>query len=125
MKSNKRPFWLLLLILALVVAACGGNTESPNTAGDAADAVEPANTADNTADAPADEAMDEAERKVATFIFTQEFDTLNPIYSGMWFVSITFELWNAGAWAFDENNEPFPVLITEMQSLLPLLTKTY
>ncbi len=33
-----------------------------------------------------------AERKVATFIWLQEFDTLNPFYTGMWFSSITQQL---------------------------------
>jgi len=40
---------------------------------------------------------DEArERKVATFIWTQEFDTLNPHYTNMWFSQITHQFWNAG-----------------------------
>jgi peptide/nickel transport system substrate-binding protein len=58
----------------------------------------------------------EAEPKVATFIFTQEFDTLNPLYSSMWFSAITHQLWNCWPWDFDDLNQPRPVLVTEMPS---------
>lgn len=57
------------------------------------------------------------EAKVARFIFTQEFDSLNPLYTNMWFSSITFQLWNCHAWDFDEESEPVPVLVSEMPSL--------
>ena len=49
-----------------------------------------------------------AEPKVATFIWTQEFDTLNPLYTNMWFSSITHQLWNCWAWDFDDQNNPQP-----------------
>jgi len=65
-----------------------------------------------TACAPKEEAPD----KVATFIWTQEFDTLNPLYTNMWFSAITQQLWNCWAWDFDEVNNPIPVLVTEMPS---------
>jgi peptide/nickel transport system substrate-binding protein len=54
---------------------------------------------------------------VATFIFTEEFDTLNYYYSNEWFSQITAQLWNKWAWEFDDKNEPIPVLVTEMPSL--------
>jgi peptide/nickel transport system substrate-binding protein len=57
-----------------------------------------------------------AEPKVATFIWTQEFDTLNPIYTNMWFSSITFQLWDCYAWTFTDQNIPVPVLVKEMPS---------
>lgn len=56
-------------------------------------------------------------RKVATFIFTQEFDTLNPLYSNMWFSAITTQIWNCWAWDFDDENAPHPVLVKEMPSV--------
>lgn len=58
-----------------------------------------------------------AKPKVATFIFTQEFDTLNPLYTNMWFSQITFQLWNGWAWNFNEKNEPVPYLVQELPSL--------
>jgi peptide/nickel transport system substrate-binding protein len=54
--------------------------------------------------------------KVATFIWTQEFDSLNPMYSNMWFSTVTQQLWDCWAWNFDQNNEPLPYLVTEMPS---------
>src|SRR4030042_3397922 len=38
-----------------------------------------------------------AEKKVATFIWTQEFDTLSPIYTNMWFVSVVYPAYLCGA----------------------------
>ena len=58
-----------------------------------------------------------APAKTATFIFTQEFDNLNPAYSNMWFSAITQQLWNCWAWNFDEKNAPVPNLVKEMPSL--------
>jgi peptide/nickel transport system substrate-binding protein len=54
--------------------------------------------------------------KIATFIWTQEFDTLNPLYTNMWFSSTTFPLWNCYAWLFDNKEVPFPSLVTELPS---------
>ncbi|MFO7540264.1 MAG: peptide ABC transporter substrate-binding protein [Chloroflexota bacterium] len=101
------------LLLMFVLAACGGDTAVPDS---------PADTpADAPADAPADMPDDAptdapAERKVATFIWTQEFDNLNPLYTNMWFSSITQQIWNASAWNFDVDNNPNPVLVTEIPS---------
>ncbi|MGB9585817.1 MAG: ABC transporter substrate-binding protein, partial [Anaerolineales bacterium] len=58
-----------------------------------------------------------AKPKVATFIFTEEFDNLNPLYTNMWFSQITFQLWNGWAWNFDEKNEPVPYLVKELPTL--------
>ena len=52
----------------------------------------------------------------ATFIFTQEFDTLNPLYSNMYFSQITHQIWNCWAWDFDDQNQPRPVLVKELPS---------
>lgn len=54
--------------------------------------------------------------KVAKFIFTQEFDSLNPLYTNMWFSAITHQIWNCWAWDFDELNNPRPILVKEMPS---------
>lgn len=57
------------------------------------------------------------EKKVVTFIFTQEPETLNLHYTNMYFSSILQQLWNHWAWEYDENNAPYPVLLTEMPSM--------
>jgi peptide/nickel transport system substrate-binding protein len=53
---------------------------------------------------------------VATFIWTQEFDTLNPLYTNMWFVSTIYPLYICQAWWFDDENEPIPNLVKEIPS---------
>lgn len=113
--------WLLAtLLLILALAACGGTTSEPSST--TTDTTAETST-DTSADTPAEQpaateasAPESTERKVATFIWTQEFDTLNPIYTGMWFVSITFDIWNAPAWSFNNKDEPVPVLVTQMPS---------
>lgn len=59
----------------------------------------------------------DAEPKVVTIIFTEEFDSLSPLYSDMWVSAVTHRIWNASAWDFDEDNNPRPMLITEMPSV--------
>jgi ABC-type transport system substrate-binding protein len=56
-------------------------------------------------------------KKVATFIWTEEFDTLNPYYTNEWFSQITDQLWDKYAWEFDDENNPIPVMLKEMPSL--------
>ncbi|MGQ9832355.1 MAG: ABC transporter substrate-binding protein [Candidatus Villigracilaceae bacterium] len=56
----------------------------------------------------------ETVRKVATLIYTQEFDNLAPLYTDMWFARTTWQMFLHWAWEFDENNEPFPRLVTEI-----------
>jgi peptide/nickel transport system substrate-binding protein len=85
--------WLIpfIVVFSLVLSACGGT---------------PATTA--ATETP------KAEPKVATLIYTQEFDNLAPLYTSMWFVWTTWQMNNAWAWEFDEKNEPFPKLVTEI-----------
>ncbi|MDY7041142.1 MAG: peptide ABC transporter substrate-binding protein, partial [Chloroflexota bacterium] len=58
-----------------------------------------------------------AERKITTLIFTQEPAMLNPLYSNMWFELILAQLWSCWAWEFDNQNEAFPRLVTELPSM--------
>jgi peptide/nickel transport system substrate-binding protein len=58
-----------------------------------------------------------AKPKVATLIYTQEFDNLAPLYTDMWFAWTTWQLFNHWAWEFDEKNEAYPKLVTELPSL--------
>jgi len=109
----------LLLALSMALAACtgpGGTTEIQATEEPAAEepAVEEPEAEEPTAEEPAAEA--EGDRQIATFIWTQEFDTLSPLYTSMWFSTITYSLWNTWAWNFDENLEPIPVLVSEIPS---------
>ncbi len=133
MFKKTNVFVILLLIAALVLVACGSTQEVSAPADEAVSsttdeqpvaeepaaeepaAEEPA-AEEPAAEEPAVEEPAPAERKVATFIFTQEFDTLNPMYSGMWFAFITYDLWNAPAWYFDKENTATPNVLAEMPS---------
>jgi peptide/nickel transport system substrate-binding protein len=55
--------------------------------------------------------------KVVTFAWTQEPDSLNPFYTNMWFSSILQQLYNCWAWEYDDQNVPFPKLVTEIPSI--------
>lgn len=118
---KKLTLLLASALLLFVLAACGGDTTVPDSPADVpADAPvdAPADMPEDTpADMPEDTPADApAQHKVATFIWTQEFDNLNPIYTNMWFSSITQQIWNASAWNFDVDNNPNPVLVTEIPS---------
>jgi peptide/nickel transport system substrate-binding protein len=62
-------------------------------------------------------ATPEPVKKVVTFAWTQEPDTLNPYYTNMWFSSILQQLYNCWAWEFDDQNLPFPKLVTELPTM--------
>jgi len=78
-------------------------------------AAEEATTEETTAEETT--AEEPAEPKVITMAWTQEPDTLNMNYSNMWYASGLTELFNCWAWMYDDNNEPYPNLVTEMPSV--------
>ena len=112
--------WAVLLVIAsLVLAGCAQTTATPDVVvtEEETTAIEPvAEDTEVVEPAATDAPVVEAERKVLTFIWTQEFDSLNPLYTNMWFSTTTHQMWNAWAWEFDENNEAFPRLVTELPS---------
>ncbi len=55
--------------------------------------------------------------KTATLIYTQEFDSIAPLYTSMWFSWTTWQMYLHWPWEFNEKNEPFPVLVTEIPSV--------
>jgi peptide/nickel transport system substrate-binding protein len=116
--SKKTPFLILalLIIASFILAACASEPIAEATEPPAPEATQP--TAPEATEPPAPEptAAPPAENMVAKLIWTQEFDNLNPLYTNMWFVSTTFPIWNCYAWTFDDQNNPIPVLITEMPS---------
>jgi len=125
LKKQRLLTWLSLLVVAsMLLTACGAPaTEAPAEqppaeapATEAPPAEAPATEAP-PAEAPATEAPPAEERKVVTFIWTQEFDTLNPLYTNMWFVTVLFPVYMCQAWWFDDQNAPIPNLVTEMPSL--------
>jgi len=129
MNYRKRfTLWAVFLVIAsLVLAGCAPTAATQIVpTKEEVTAAKPAATNTSAAveePAPTDTAVVETETptvsepKVATFIWTQEFDTLNPLYTQMWFSSVTQQLWNCWAWEYNPKNEPYPKLITEMPSL--------
>lgn len=109
MKRNLYILLSLFVLASMVLAACGG-AKAPETPADTTTDTQPA--APEQPAAPAPETP--AEKKVVTFSWTQEFTTLSPLYATGWFTTITKQLWDCWAWNYDENNEAYPYLLTEM-----------
>ncbi|MCU0474922.1 MAG: peptide ABC transporter substrate-binding protein [Anaerolineae bacterium] len=59
----------------------------------------------------------QAQGKSATVSWPQEPDTLSPLYTSMTFAGYTYQLYLSGAWAFDADLTPFPVLVSEIPSV--------
>jgi peptide/nickel transport system substrate-binding protein len=106
MKSNLWKIMAVLVIVSMALAACGPTAEPT--------AVEQPATAAPTAVPPTAVPTTPPEPKVATFIWTQEFDSLSPLYTNMWFSAITFQFWSCYAWDYDDQNALHPVLVKEM-----------
>ena len=110
MSSRKSVLrWLSLLVLvSFLLAACAPTaaTQAPST--EAPPVV--------TEAPPAETEAPPGEKKVITLIWTQEFDTLSPIYTNMWFVSVIYPAFLCSTWLFDDQNNAFPYLVTEIPS---------
>jgi ABC-type dipeptide transport system, periplasmic component len=108
-RSGLYTLFATLMVASLVLSGCGGGATTPVAAGNT-----PQAPGGNTPQVPPTAVP---EKKVATLIYTQEFDNLAPLYSSMWFVWTTWQMFDHWAWEFDSNNEAFPVLVTEIPSI--------
>ncbi len=99
--KNKWSLFLLtiLIVLSLSLSACApAATEEP--------AVEEPAPAEPTEVLPEPtEAPPPAAPKTATMPFFEEPDTLNELYSQMWFAGLAFDLMNLSFWQFDDVQE--------------------
>lgn len=109
-RQSTRLFLFVLVIASMILAGCAQPATPAATQAPAVTEAPSVTEAPAATEAP-------AERKVATFIWTQEFDTLNPYYTNMWFSSVTQQLYNCWAWDFDDSNQPLPRLVTELPSV--------
>ena len=104
----------LLIVLSMMLAACvpaatqapvqptsAPAQENPTQPPAQEKPTEPAATEAPTATAA------ETGKKVAKLIWTQEFDTLNPHYSNMWYSTVTDQLWNVYRVGIRRSDEPY------------------
>ncbi len=91
MKRNLTILFSLIIMTSMILGACTPAADQP-------EATEAAPAFSGT----------------ATITFVQEPDTLSPLYTGMWFSSITRDLWLKGLWSFDENNQAVPEIAAEI-----------
>lgn len=119
-------FCSIMVLFALVLSSCGGQTttgaDNNNATMSDNDSTAVNNTTTNNTTTNNDAttgddtgAMDV--HKVATFAWTQEPDSLNPLYTDMWFSSILQQLYLCWAWQYDDQNVAYPHLVTEIPSL--------
>jgi peptide/nickel transport system substrate-binding protein len=59
----------------------------------------------------------EGEMKTLTITYFEEPDSLNFMYTDMWFATITMDLFIAGLWAHNDESELVPVLAAEIPSV--------
>lgn len=111
--------WLLalttmLVVFSLVLAGCATPTaEEPAVEEPAVE--EPAEEPAVEEPAVEEPVVEEpAEPKIVTIAWTQEPDTLNRSYSNMWYMAVLTQLYSCWPWQYDENNEPYPYMLTEM-----------
>lgn len=115
---------VVMSLLLVSLAACGPTEEPEATQAPAAEEPTQAPAAEEPTEAPAAEepteapaAEEPAEAKVVTFAWTQEPDNLNWVYSNMWFSAILQQIYHCWAWEFDDQNLPYPHLVTEIPSI--------
>jgi len=109
----KQKFFVLLALLVLVsmlMTACGGGAvetpaSEPPAGGQEPAPVEPAAPAQPTFSG------------TVTITFTQEPDNLNPMYTDMSFSGYLRPFYLKPSWDFDENAKPIPVLAKEIPSV--------
>jgi len=115
-------FFALLLVMALALSACQNN-ENANNAGDnnAGENDGGNNTGEDTGeDTGGDEdtgGEDTGEPKVVTIAWTQEPDSLNRYYTNMWYSAVLLDLNMCAPWIYDDNNEAFPYMLTELPTI--------
>ena len=112
-------FVVMATIVSLALSACGGGqavTAEPVQQQSTAKPVQQQSTAEPVQPQPTQEPTS-SQPQVAILIFTQEPDTMNPLYTNMYFSTILDQLWNVWAWQYDDQNAPYPVLVKEMPTL--------
>jgi peptide/nickel transport system substrate-binding protein len=112
--QRKHILFTIIIIATFIMSACATSPTATTVVTEAPPVVQPTQ-APVTAptEAPPTQA---AAKKVAKFVWTQEFDTLSPIYTNMWFVSVVYPAYLCPLWLFDDQNAAFPYIVTEIPS---------
>lgn len=105
-------------VLSMLLAACGPAStpipvDEPTTAPTQASTGSDATTAPESTAAPTAAATGSGTVKIS---FVQEPDSLNPIYTSMYFSAITRDFWLRGLFIFDDQLNPVPQLAAEVPS---------
>ena len=106
----------LITILSMLLVACQQEPETVITEEQSTE-VEGSAVETEEETVEAEEPVVEGPKKVLTLVWTQEFESLNPLYSNMWFSIVTQQIWLSWAWEFDQANTAFPKLVTEIPSV--------
>jgi len=102
----------LLMIGSMVISACVSATQATTVPTEVQSTVPAA----PPTEAPPTETTAPAQHTVVTISWTQEYDSLNPLYTNMWFSTTTHQVWNSWAWEFNDKNEAYPKLVTVLPS---------
>src|SRR4030065_1536556 len=119
---RKHLLFTCLIIAAVILSACATPTTPTTLVTEAPPAVvvTEAPPVVVVTEAPPDVVPTEVvppERTVVTISSTQEYDSLNPLYTNMWFSTTTHQVWNSWAWEFNDKNEAYPKLVTVIPSV--------
>ncbi len=123
--QRKHLLFTILIIATFILTACKASptaapvtTEAPTAATTEAPPaqVTEAPTAAAATEAPTSPPAT-GEKTVLTITWSEEFDSLSPLYTNMSFSTYTDALWNHWAWEFDDQGKVLPVLVTQMPSL--------
>ena len=111
MKRNLYLLLSLIVLMGMILTACGGApaTEAPAT-------EPPASTEPSATEAPAGEPTEPPATASGTAIVTyvQQPTTLNPLYITQWYAGITTQFFLKGLWSYDQQNNPVPELAAEI-----------
>jgi peptide/nickel transport system substrate-binding protein len=115
--QRKHILFTLLIVATFVFSACASAPTATTVVTEAPPVVQPSEAPPVVQPTEVPPTTAPEAKKVLTFIWTQEFDTLNPIYTNMWFVSVIYPVYACTPWLFNDQNIAFPYLLTEMPTL--------
>jgi peptide/nickel transport system substrate-binding protein len=112
--NRKHLLFTVLILASMIVSACATATQATTVPTQAPPITAPTQPEPTAVSPQPTNTTAPVAKTVAKLIWTQEFDSLNPLYTNMWFTQVTYQLWNVWAWNYNDKNEPVPVLVTEI-----------